>query len=332
MENKCFDLYGIIAELDTPLWLSKALDRDFSYFTAAKGAAPATLTLKVMEQEAPFDRIPKVKACLYQPDSVSYEVQGVRYVDYFGKALSIYDYKLEKGELYSQDKALLHELSYLILLSRVGEMLDKNGVHRVHSMGFSLDGKGVLCLMPQGGGKTTLCLEMLKGDKFKLLSDDTPLITRGAQLLPFPLRIGVSEGAKLDISQEYLGSMDRRKHGKKILIDIRYYAGKISGPVPVEMIISCERVYSDKPEIVEASKLTVFSALFRDCIAGLGLPQMVEYFLRSDPKDLLSKTGIVVSRTLTCAKAVLKAKTYTLKLGTDTARNAAALMEFASRK
>ena len=330
METQTLKLnfYGVEVIVSGPQGIVNNLVKDFSYFIADKNDDSDSIEINIAQKKPDFGRVPAVKASLYQPDSVSYDNGSVRYVDYFGKALSIYDYDKEKGELYSDDINLLHELSYLLILSRAGEMLDKNGIHRVHACGFAIDGKGVLCLMPQGGGKTTLYLELLKNEDVRLISDDTPLITRDSTILPFPLRIGVTEGATPDVPQEFLGSIDRRKHGKKILIDTKYFAGRISAPVKAGFILAGEREFSDNPRIVKAAKLKILSALFRDCVIGLGLPQMVEYFLRFQTKDVLSKIGIVSSRNIACVKAVLKARTYRFIIGTNPSRNAEELIRF----
>jgi len=328
MHNISFEFYGVKIGITQPLWLKEIIAKDFSYFRTEDGGRHPDIELSVYERKPPFGRIPPVKAVLFQPDSVSYDSGEVRYVDYFGQALSVYDYGKEKGEFYSDDKNLLHELIYLLIQSRVGEMLDKKGIHRVHACGFSINKNGVICLMPQGAGKTTLYLELLKNENIRLVSDDTPLITRGSDMLPFPLRIGVTEGVKLNVPQEFLSTLERRKYGKKILIDTKYFTDRISATVKLNIILKGEREYSDNPRIVKAGKIKIFAALFRDCIVGLGLPQMVEYFLRFQPKDMLAKINIVSSRVIACTKAVLRARTYSIILGTNPQHNAEVMISF----
>ena len=331
MDKITFEFYGVTAEISLPSRLKEDIRKDFSYFERDSITGAPSVTLTVYEEKPPFEKIPAVRSSLYQPDSISYDHGGKRYVDYFGRALSIYDFAGENGELFSEDRELIHELSYLLILSRVGEMLDKKGIHRVHAFAVSFKGKGILCLLPQGGGKTTLYLELAKNKDVELISDDIPLITKDLKILPFPLRIGVAEGAKLDIPREYLGSIERRKYGKKILIDARYFSGRISSPVGIDIILKGEREYSDNPRIVKAGKAAVFIALLRDCVIGLGLPQMVEYFLRYGFGEIAAKLGIVLSRKITCLKAVFKARTYVFVIGIDVRKNADTLIEFLSK-
>ena len=93
-------------------------------------------------------------------------------------------------------------------------------MHRIHALGISHNDEGILCILPQGGGKTTLGLSLLKKyDDVKLLSDDTVLISRDGMLIPFPVRIGLCEEDKIDVPNEYRGTLIRRKYGKKMLFD-----------------------------------------------------------------------------------------------------------------
>ncbi len=328
MDRLTLEFYGVAVDIALPSWLKEELSKDFSFFLKTPISDKPSLTLVIADQEPPLSRIPEVMASLYQPDSISYDQKGKRYVDYFGKALSVYDYKAESGELFSADLKLLHELAYLMILSRVGEMLDKKGMHRVHACGFSIEKKGAVCLLPQGGGKTTLYMELLKNKSVKLVSDDTPLISSDSRLLPFPSRIGVGDGKGFDIPPQFLGSLDRRKYGRKLLIDTQYFIGRISSPVELGFIFKGVREYSNNPRVVEAGKITVFIALLRDCVIGLGLPQMVEYFLRFDTADIFGKAWIVASRVMVCARAVKKAKTYKFIIGKDPQKNAETLLSF----
>ena len=321
------DFYGVRVKVNGPAAALGSLSLDFSYFSSG-GAAGGGIDIMLSEDEPPYGMVPAVKAALSRRDSISYDSGDSRYVDYNGKALGIYDYVNEKGRLFSKDPNLLHEISYLMILSRVGEMLDKKGLHRVHSCAFSLDGMGALFLMPQGGGKTTLYLEAAKREGVQLLGDDIPLLSKDMRIFPFPLRVGVADGTKLDIPAGYLGSIKRRRYGKKILIDTKYFAEKLSSAVELRYIFKGVRESSNNPRIVKSGRFTVFLALLRDCVAGFGLPQMLEYFIRFDIKDLAAKAAIGLSRTVVCLKAVFKAKTYIFIIGKDTVKNADVLAEF----
>jgi hypothetical protein len=268
---------------------------------------------------------------MYLPEAIIYDAGDVRYVVYADRTLSVYDYRKEAGELYAGTPERLHELLYLIIQSRVGELLDRAGMHRVHALGLARGKTGILCILPQGGGKTTLGLELLKRKGISFLSDDTPLISRNGTLFPFPLRIGVCEGYPLSVPEQFLSRMVRQKYGAKTLIDIAYFKEKIGDPVPARVIIIGERELSRDARIEEASRASALSSLFACSVVGLGLPQMVEYFLRTGSGSLLRKAPLVMSRCVAVAAAVSRARVYRLVLGTDIERNGNVLAEFIER-
>jgi hypothetical protein len=118
-------------------------------------------------------------------------------------------------------------------------------------LGISVNNKAVLIILPMGGGKTTLGLELLKYDDVKLLSDDTPLISRDGKILPFPIRIGINKNTSLNfnVPKKYLRDFIRSKYGPKLLIDIDYFRDKIALPCKISMILIGERIFSDKCRI-----------------------------------------------------------------------------------
>ena len=323
-----FDFYGVCVKVDcSDRELLENIRRDFSYFYTDSQAQLA-ISISVYLESPDFDKVQFLKASLYNSDSIAYDDKNIRYVDYQGKALSIYDYRKEEGKIYSSNRELLHELVYLLILSRVGELLDKKGIHRIHALGFSIKENGILCLLPQGAGKTTLALELLKRDDVKLLSDDTVLINRRGQFLAFPLRIGVSSDFKLDIPPQYLRTFKRRKYGQKTLIDIEYFRDKIAGPIKPSILLIGERIFSSRAKIVRVNKIKAILPLVRDAVIGLGLAQMVEYYLRFDFKDIFSKICILLSRLLVSFKFFLHGQIHRFLIGRDVKKNAEIICRF----
>ncbi len=322
-----FDFYGIKVRVDSlEEELRTKIKKDFSYFLSSE--SEAALKISVFQETPPYQKIPSLPGSLYKPDSISYDDRNIRYVDYQGEALTIYDYQKEEGKIYSENKDLLHELVYLLLLSRVGERLDRKGIHRIHALGISFQGKAVLCLLPQGAGKTILGLELLKYPGIELLSDDTPLFTVSGKILPFPLRIGIKKGNRVDIPEQYLYNFNRRQYGSKVLIDIAYFKDKISTPAIPFLILVGECEFSNNPRIEKIAKFNVFFPLFRDAVFGLGLPQMLEYFLRTGIKDITDKFRIILSRISASIKILSKSQSYRFVIGRDKQKNAQVLLEF----
>lgn len=321
------DFYDIKVQLafDSETVLEE-IKRDFSYFLSSQHAPD--IQIKILYQEPSPDLIPPLKASSYLPAAIVYDDGQKRYVDYKGRAVTVYQYDKEEAVVYSREKDLLHEVSYLLILSRVGELLDRRGVHRIHALGISIEGKAVLCLLPMGGGKTTLALELLKDSRIKLLSDDIPLMTREGNILPFPLRIGVDKAVILNIPSKFLRSFDRRQYGPKTLIDMEYLKDQIASASRPWIVLVGVREFSNRAEVKPLPKIKMFWPFIRDAVIGLGLPQVVEYFLRSGFKDFLKKTGILLSRLDASGTIILKSRTFEFTLGKDQDCNARTLLNF----
>src|SRR5205823_358414 len=122
--------------------------------------------------------------------------------------------------------------------------------HRVHALGVSFRERGILLLLPSGGGKSTMALELLRRPGFRLLGEDTPLVDRRGRLLPFPLRLGVRAGQDPGIPAEHLRTVQRMEFGPKTLIDIDYFADRLGDAVEPGLILIGERSLGDASEIV----------------------------------------------------------------------------------
>lgn len=328
------NFYGVTCRVSCPDDLGAMLRRDFAYFAEA-GAAddrPSSITLS-FRREAPLSgKRPCAFPSLYHGDWTAYDRGHLRYVDYRKKALGVYDYFRENGELYSEDANLLHELAYLMILSRAGELLDKKGLHRVHAMGVTVDGRGVMCLMPQGGGKTTLCLELLKSEGVRLVSDDTPLVNASGEMLPFPSRIGVCAGDGTGVPAEYLSEFRRRRYGPKVLIDTEYFRGRIeTAAARPAVILVGERGAAERARFEKMRGAGAIAAFVKNCVIGVGLPQVMEYFVRLSPADAASKAAIALSRFRASRETLRRAAVYRFVLGPDTRTNAETLLSLLRR-
>jgi len=322
-----FDFYGVrIKVVSDDFDLVNNIRRDFSYFSVLGGQFD--ILFVIYNKEIPYDKVPPLKASLYKDNAICYDDKHVRYIDYHGRALSIYDFINNKIEIYSQDKDFLWELTYLAILSMIGEALDKKGIHRIHALGLSINEKAILCVLPMGAGKTTLGLRLLKEEKIKLLSDDMPLITKDGKILPFPIRIGVDRREKLDIPERYLRVFPRSKYGAKILIDIEYFRNKIAKPSRPAIILIGERIFSNNLRIEKIPKRKVIMPFFINGVFGLGLPQLIEYFLRSNIKDIFFKIKIGFSRLFVSLRIIWKSKIYRLLIGTDIDKNINRVLAF----
>jgi len=327
------DIYGLRVKVNSSnVEILERIRKDFLYFSGQQDQPD--IRIAVYKQAVPHGMIPETMASMYQPDSVSYDCGNVRYVDYHGKALVVYDYTGEEGKIYSEDIDLLHELGYLLVLSRAGEMLDIRGIHRLHALGLTYMNRAVLCIMPQGAGKTALGMDMLNMDGIKLLSDDTPLFTAGGRILPFPLRIGIKEddSGRYDIDRKYCYRISRRNHCAKTLVTVDYFKERISGEVAPSLILIGERISSGKASIEPVSGVRSAISFFKNGVVGLGLPQMVEYFLRGGKRDFLRKSGILFSRLRAASKILERSDTFLFTVGNDRGKNSGVLKDFLSSR
>lgn len=312
------DFHGVRARVFGAAELTQALAFDFAHHRCPPGPT-AEVSISVSLEHPPFERAPEGRCVLVQPHAIVFDAGGARWVDYHSRALCRFDYEADHGELWSEDLGLAHEIAYLLLLSRVGEHLDRRGLHRVHALGLDLEGAGVLCLLPSGGGKTTLGLAMLERTGAALLSDDTPLVTRTGELLGFAARIGVNELPR-GLTEGEARRFVRTGRHDKLLIDATRF--RLSDRAMARVIVIGERRLSGPSELVPIPARAAFPEVFRSLVVGVGLPQVIEYFLRFDVADVARKSPLVASRTWAATAVLARSKAYRFRMSRDVEDNA----------
>jgi hypothetical protein len=329
MSPLSLDFYGVRVSVECDSEeVRSAVARDFSFFRVDRLREAPLISISCHATKPPFDSLTQGRQVMVQPGFVAYRCGDSRVVDYHGKAVSRFDFRTESGDLWSEDLDLLWEKLYLLIHSRVGELLDKRGFHRVHALGLSISEKGVICLLPSGGGKTTLGLAALGLEGVRLLSDDTPLITRSGKILPFPLRIGLGE-KPAGIDERFIRRFKRREHGDKWLIDIEAFDERIEkNEVGPNAILIGKRLLGKEASIARLPRHRAAPELFRSAVVGLGLPQLVEYFLRAEIADAPNKARIAASRTAACSALLARSKVYRFDLSRDHEANKIALKAF----
>jgi hypothetical protein len=299
------------------------LSRDFRYFEAP--APSRRVSVEANLAPPPWEKIPLQFASKITPNAAIYDVGKVRFNDYQGEALAIYDFAKEEGEVWSENADLLYEITYLLCLSRIGEIHDLMRMHRVHALGIAVAQKGALVLLPESGGKSTLCMELLRHPEVRLLSDDTPLVSRG-KLYAFPTRIGIRGGKSAGIDPRYLRTMRRRNREPKTLLDIDYFQDRIASETTPDVLIVGARRNGTDSWIEPISARKALPVLMANLVFGLGLPQVVEFLLRGGSADAVSKFTIVRYRMAAVISLLRRAKCYRLALGRDTAMAGEAVM------
>jgi len=230
--------------------------------------------------------------------------------------------------VFSDDADLRHEISYLTVLSTAGRYLDSRHIHRVHALGISKNGKAILILLPEKGGKSTLALRLLKSGQVKLLSEDSPLITRKGEVLPFPLRLGILPGAEVDIPEQYRYPANFMGVGTKILVDVAYYAEGVSPPCPSHVILLGKRTLGCDSRIESASRLSGGRELIKNSVVGLGLHQGMEYLLGRNIWQTIGNARLAFSRLRNCLSLLRRSRVYRYRIGHDIERNHEVLLGF----
>jgi hypothetical protein len=252
-------------------------------------------------------------------------------VDYSGQALVIFDRRARSCTVYGTDRDLLHEIAYLYILSTVGEYLDGRGLHRLHALGLSYRGRAAL-LLPSGGGKSTLALELLRRPGFALLGEDTPLVDRRGRILPFPLRLGVRPGQENGIPPRYLRTVRRMEFDPKTLIDIEYFANRVAtGTMEPGCILVGQRNLGDVSAIVPLARHQAAQALVTNMVVGLGVYQGVEFLLERGWGEVLGKGGLAASRLRNALALLARAPAYRFILGRSSERNGQKLLQHLER-
>ena len=319
----CFYDVGLSLSSSSPDLLDK-LARDFHYFVGP-AAVPSKLNVEANLAPPPWERVPADFASQITPNAVIYDRGSVRFNDYQHEALAIYDFAREEGEVWSENADLLYEITYLLCLSRIGEIHDLRHIHRVHALGIEVAKHGALILLPENGGKSTLCMEMIRRPEVRILSDDTPLLSRG-KLLAFPTRIGIRGGKSAGIDAKFLRTMRRRNREPKTLLDVRYFQDRIAAETTPDAIIIGARRNGDDSWIEPLARRKALGSLIANLVFGLGLPQVVEFFLRGGPSDTMRKFSIVAYRLAAVAGLLRRAKCYRLALGRNTSMAADAVL------
>jgi hypothetical protein len=327
--RELFEFYGLCIEVEGDSEdLIREVTRDFSFFRIEDPKKRSVIRINLELASPPYGSLPAMKASFSTPRNICFQNRNISYIDYFGRGLSIYDRKQKTCSVYGMDFHLVHEIAYLFILSVVGEYLDSIGLHRVHALGMSRNNKGILLLLPSGGGKSTMALKMLGQPRYMLLAEDTPIIDRKGQILPFPLRLGVRPDHELSVPDEFLRTVNRMEFDPKKLIDIDYFKDRIGTAVSPGIILTGQRNLGEVSEIIPISRMKAFKTLFKYAVVGLGIYQGLEFMLERGAWELLGKTGVVSSRLYNSMSLLSKSKCYRFILGRDVEKNCETLINF----
>ncbi|MFA6237056.1 MAG: hypothetical protein WC635_06980 [Bacteriovorax sp.] len=306
------------------------LKMDFEYFLAdSHGQNIVQLSINSeLAVNKPTIIIPKNLTPLYQrQNSITYEEDGVRYNDYYGIVVSEFNAEKKTAFISGIDLDKLYEITYLLILSRSAKFADVAGFHKIHAFSIVQNGKGLICMQPMRGGKSTLFTQIVLNHNVEIGSDDTPVLNQRGQLLAFPLRVSldvIPPGLGLTDKDFYL--MKREFYKAKYSLSLKNFNKKISEVCNDFVFVEAHRSTFDEPRLVKMSRLRLLKRLFQHMVIGFGLPIIFEYFWESGSKDFFIKTTIFMKRFLLSLKLVFTKKSYDLYLCSDSKKNAEAIL------
>jgi hypothetical protein len=307
----------------------KGLADDFAYFAGDIDGMDVRLQLDLGAPR--YEGVPKVEASVYTPRNVVYRSGGVRYLDFGGRGLGVFDPDKKLFQMTSEDPHLVYEAGYLFLLSQIGQAVDRQGLHRLHALAMSYQGKAILVLLPMGGGKSTLGAALLKRNEVSILSDDSPFIDRHGGSHAFPLRLGLLKGREHEVPEEHRRLIQRMEFGPKYLVNFSYFAHRVVDRAEPGLLLLGRRTMASEGEFRPAGYGECMQALVPNLIIGLGLFQGLEYLLERSGAELVRKAGLVASRARNAHALARNSKRYVFAMGRDVDRNAGMVVELARR-
>ena len=324
-----FDFYGEKLRLssDSEELISR-LSKDFSYFKRDEFQS-SKYSFEAWLQEAPKSERPSGVASKQSLQSLSFDYGHIRYNDYHGKLLSRFDYSSETAKLWSTDIEKLHEVSYLLILSRVGKALDLRGLNKVHAMSFTKGETSLIGMMPMKGGKSTLLANLLNDQSISIISDDCPIINLKGDIIPFPLRLGVDElsaEAGLKDPEKNCYVLERDFYGTKKLISLEGLPHSVGLVKPRQILFVGKRAPGQESKWTKVSKFSMIWPLFINKVVGLGLPMVMEYFWENGFIDFFRKARIAILRVISAMALLIKSECYEFQMSDKPQENAKFLL------
>lgn len=320
------DVYGLAARV-TGDWheVIDAIRLDFAWFASEEepSAGSADVDVVIERREPDFDAFGEIRASFVTPRNVVYQRGETTVIDYFGRALAVYERDRDRLTVQGTDAHLVHEAAYLFLLSRVGTRLDEIKLPRMHALGMVGEaGHAVAVMMPSGGGKSTMALRALQAPGVRLISEDSPLIDRRGRMHPFPLRVGVNETDAASLPDQHVRRIERMEFHPKLLLDIEAFSDRIATkPAPLRHIVIGRRSLGTESGLRAIPRTAVAGTLLREVVVGVGLYQGMEFVLQRGLRDVAGSIRPAITRSLACAAGLARARTWELTLGRDHARN-----------
>lgn len=313
--------------------LEKVVIRPYKYFLSEASNIDFDIEVDVQEIDPPYETLPNLLERFSTPRNIVYKDNDYKIIDYFGKGLIIETNSKTSYKIISKDRNFLRESFYLLVLSLLGQFCDKVGYLRVHGLALSYKDKLFVLTVPPGGGKSTMALSLLNDDGYKLISDDEAIFDKNGHIHCFPTHIGTLDEDRIkDIPDKYFYQVDRMEFGLKYFIDSDYWKSKLDDrnlKDPVFLI--AHRVLNGEPSIDKCSKSTLFVALIKNAVVGVGLFQGVEFVFNNSTSEIVSKIITGMKRLILAIKLTMNSRSYHFTLSRNVDKNAQMIKEFITK-
>lgn len=304
------------------------IKKDFHYFVVSQ-LSEYNLEIEACIKELIEDAIPAgLRSKKQNSRAITFQKGDLRYNFFYGKAVSIVDYKTSKVQVLSRTEGYLHELLYLVILSRQTKFHDSNGLHKVHAFGVTKFNNNLIGMMDSKGGKTTLFTYFLDQEGVDIISDDTPFIDLWGRVNPFPIRVGFElnsySGERLMKYKDLAYHFDREEYDPKKLIDILEFQNKISEDAKFNRNILFQGIRINEKEncfYKKISKLKMLRYLQKNMIIGVGLPMVIEYYLESSFQDKIRNIKILFFRIFAALNLLIRSDCYEVYLSFNPQKN-----------
>jgi hypothetical protein len=296
------------------------------WFVAAGGEPH--LRIEVEQREPDYARYEGVIASFVTGRNVVYQVGAITLVDYSGRALFALDRERGVAVVQGEEPDLVREAVGSLLLSRIGEHLDRRGLVRVHAVGLSGPAGALVLLMPSGGGKSALALRALEDPRVGILSEESPLLDRDGLVHPFPMPITVDIADAPLVPDRYPTRLiERLEFHNRRALDVEHYRDRIEmTPRPLRHLVVGHRTLSTRGRLEPLPRHRATRALLGAAVVGVGVYQGMEFVLQSGWSDVLRKSGTAGRRAVVAGGALRQAQVWRLWLGRDRQSNWEALL------
>ncbi len=315
------------------------LRKDFWSFLVADASTSLEKNVEIsIFQTGQKPVFPEVVSTFQTQNAITYDLNSKRYCDYYDQAYTIIDFETNQAQIYGESFEVIHEIVYLLILSRVGKKLDLRGLHKLHAFAVSFQDLAFVCMMPSKGGKSTLLAELLKHPQVKMISDDIPLIDSFGCVHTFALKLGLNkipDNLKIENREENIYSMKRSLYGEKTLICTRGLEGKVEGSSRVfRNVILAEafRFNSESSKIIPSPWFKTLKGLFKHGVIGIGSPMVIEYFWQSGLSDFLVKTRIFILRCMAFGALSVRSRRIQIHSGRNPEQTAGEVIKFLEKE